>query len=293
MTANSEKGLSSASPPLSRNASPTPSSSLSKGCVSASQLGTSNVGSRTAVCPQVSDTGNPSLESLRLQLAAISRQVEQMTNQQASASVHPQPIPKPMAEGQRRKHGVFPQIYTRPSLPSHLARFRLMLAAPLSLHPRTGFRFTIPASVDVEDLGFNSTVKDACWSLHGGASRQLKVPSAPPDSMLHITCSAHGHMKANDSKSHLTDARQIQHVHMDLNKIDRHMNIARVAKNVTDKMVSKWRRQYRESDFADIMSTYFKRANPTPRCMANLINIEGGGNPSANNGCECCVCAPL
>jgi len=164
-----------------------------------------------------------------------------------------------------------------------------MLAPPSSL-PRTGFRFRIPASVDVLDLGFNSTVKDACWQLRKGASRKLKVPSAPPDSMLHVACSAHGHMKANDSKSHLQDHYQIQHIHMDLNKIDRHMNIARLAKNVADKMVTKWRRQYREPDFADIMSTYFKRANPTPRCMANLINIEGGGHPSANNGCECCVC---
>ena len=153
----------------------------------------------TAVCPLVSDTGHPSLESLRLQLAAISRQVEQMTNQQASATSNQQASATSKLP-QRRKHGVFPWMFTGPSLPSHLALFRPMLAAPLPLHPRTGFRFRIPASVDVEDLGFNSTVKDACWSLHGGASRQLKVPSAPPDSMLHITCSAHGHMKANDSR---------------------------------------------------------------------------------------------
>ena len=71
-------------------------------------------------------------------------------------------------------------------------------------------------------------------------------------------------MKANDSKSHLQDGVNIQNVHMDLNKIDCHMNIARVAKNVADKMVTKWKRQYREPEFADIMITYFKRASPTP-----------------------------
>jgi len=217
-----------------------------------------------------------------------------MTNQQAAATSNEKASPsrhdEPMTNTKRRYGVTVPWAFKGPSLPPQLALFRQMLAPPSSL-PRTGFRFRIPASVDVLDLGFNSTVKDACWSLQKGASRKLKVPSAPPDSMLHVACSAHGHMKANDSKSHLQDHYQIQHIHMDLNKIDRHMNIARLAKNVADKMVTKWRRQYREPDFADIMSTYFKRANPTPRCMANLINIEGGGHPSANNGCECCVCA--
>jgi len=250
-----------------------------------------------AISPLVPDNAPPSLESLRAQLATLTRQVELMTNKKVapsssqSCSKTPRVQQSTHAQGRTRPvQGTDavagPRAFGGLALPSHLALFRPMRAPPSAV-PRTGFRFTIPASVDVFDLGMNSAVKDACWQLRGAAKRKLKVPSAPPDSLLHVACSAHGHMKANDSKSHLQDGVNIKNVHMDLNKIDRHMNIARVAKNVADKMVTKWKRTYREPEFAGIMTTYFIRAGPTPRIVANLINMEGGGHPSANNGCEC------
>ena len=242
-----------------------------------------------AISPVVPDNAPPSLESLRAQLATLTRQVELMTNKKVApsssdnASRTPRVQQGTHAEGRTRPvQGTDavagPRAFAGQSLPTNLALFRPMRAPPSAV-PRTGFRFTIPASVDVFDLGMNSAVKDACWQLRGAAKRKLKVPSASPDSLLHVACSAHGHMKANDSKSHLQDGVNIKNVHMDLNKIDRHMNIARVAKPVADKMVTKWKRTYREPDFADIMTTYFIRAGPTPRIVANLINMEGVAIP--------------
>ena len=256
-----------------------------------------------ATSPLLPDNALSSLDTLRAQVAALTRQVELMTKKKVPQSSSqscpktPRVQPSTQAEGRTRPvqgtdavAGPRAEGRTRPvqgtdavagqrssrglALPSHLALFR-SLRGPPSAAPRAGFRFTIPASVDVMDLGMNSAVKDACWQLRGAAKRKLKAPSAPPDSLLHVACSAHGHMKANDSKSHLQDGVNIKNIHMDLNKIDRHVNIARVAKPVADKMVKKWKRTYREPDFADIMKTYFIRAGPTPRIVANLINMEG------------------
>ena len=238
-----------------------------------------------ATSPLLPDNALSSLDTLRAQVAALTRQVELMTKKKVPQSSS-QSCPKTprvqqstQAEGRTRPvQGTDavagPRALRGLALPSHLALSR-SLRGPPSAAPRTGFRFTIPASVDVMDLGMNSAVKDACWQLRGAAKRKLKAPSAPPDSLLHVACSAHGHMKANDSKSHLQDGVNIKNIHMDLNKIDRHVNIARVAKPVADKMLKKWKRTYREPDFANIMKTYFIRAGPTPRWEANLINIEG------------------
>ena len=244
----------SASPPLSKNASPSLTPSAPIKVDSLSQAGTSGRASPSSLlAPPVPEEGHTSLAALRDQLATISRRVEQLTREEAA---------EPLLRGQRmrRRLGVFPPQPGTSSLPPHLARFRHICAAPVSGQSRFGFRFTIPAALDVKDLGFNSTVKDACASLHGAGRRKLKVPSAPPERMLNITCGAHGHGKANDTKSHLSNSRHIENIHADLNKFDRHINIARVSKMVCDKMVTKWTKQYREPEFAAKLSTYFKRA---------------------------------
>ena len=295
----------SLSPPLSRNVSqpPSPRSHASARGGGRALQARSGASPMPATSPLLPDNALSSLDTLRAQVAALTRQVELMTKKKVPQSSS-QSCPKtprvqqstqaegrtrpvqgtdavagPRAEGRTRPvQGTDAVAGHRSStglvLPSHLARFR-SLRGPPTTAPRAGFRFTIPASVDVMDLGMNSAVKDACWQLRGAAKRKLTAPSAPPDSLLHVACSAHGHMKANDSKSHLQDSVNIKNIHMDLNKIDRHVNIARVAKPVADKMLKKWKRTYREPDFAEIMKLYFTRAGPTPRAVANLINIEG------------------
>ena len=301
----SDNAKESRSPPLSRNVSPTPSPrshASARGGGQALQA-MSGASPMPATSPLLPDNALSSLDTLRAQVAALTRQVELMTKKivpqsssqncpktprvqqstQAEGRTRPvqgtDAVAGPRAEGRTRPvQGTDAVAGHRSStglaLPSHLALSR-SLRGPPTAAPRAGFRFTIPASVDVMDLGMNSAVKDACWQLRGAAKRKLKAPSAPPDSLLHVACSAHGHMKANDSKSHLQDGVNIKNIHMDLNKIDRHMNIARVAHPVAVKMVKKWKRTYREPDFADIMTTYFIRAGPTPRIVANLINMEG------------------
>lgn len=112
-------------------------------------------------------------------------------------------------------------------------------------------------------MGFNSTLKDGCKSLRGAANKKLKVPNAPTNSMLHVSCTAHNHMKANNTKSHLQDTRKIQDIRMDLNKIDHDINIGRVAKEVCGKMLTKWHRQYREPEFDAKMTTYFSTTGHT------------------------------
>jgi len=314
-TAHNQEAISdnadeSLSPPLSRNVSqpPSPRSHASARGGGRALPARSGASPMPATRPLVPDNALSPLDTLRAQVAALTRQVEIMTKKQvpqsssqncpktprvqsstqAEGRTRPPPatdaVPGPRADGRARPvvQGTDAVAGHRSStglvLPSHLARFRSLRGPPTTAPrkaPRAGFRFTIPASVDVMDLGMNSAVKDACWQLRGAAKRKLTAPSAPPDSLLHVACSAHGHMKANDSKSHLQDGVNIKNIHMDLNKIDRHVNIARVAKPVADKMLKKWKRTYREPDFAEIMKLYFTRAGPTPRWVANLINIEG------------------
>jgi len=150
---------------------------------------------------------------------------------------------------------------------------------------RTGFRMRIHDDVQTDDLGFSSAVKDRDHQLWTAAESDLVVPSASPDSLLNVSCSAHNHLGVNERKTHLKVAWNIRKIHTDINRLDRHLMVPSLRKKGLCEMLKKWRLEYREKEFSNRMGTYMEyTGGATPRVYANLIGPARAGNPSGNNG---------